>query len=356
VRDSPDSREAGAWEARSASTLHTSLRDLAARLAGAREVAAVWSCVQAAVAASGIGDESAIIELPSDGGSPRLACGGIASAAPRDLLDAAEAAAAHRRGVLGAEISAAGRVQAVLVARAAAPRAWTEAGTDLLGAFAVLAGMALERLDAVSRARDGERALLATRLHDGAGQTLVALKLRCEDLAAGAPPSVGPPLLAIGAIAGLALEELQRLTCSLRAPEIGRLGLAGALQALAERLSGRELSVHLHIEPAELPAVDPHIGEELYRVAQAALTNVARHARARAAFVTLVADRGALCLSVEDDGVGFEPATVMTSAGLGLASIRERVAGLGGELALWSSPGRGARLDIVIGGGRGEGS
>src|SRR5262249_34690762 len=93
--------------------------------------------------------------------------------------------------------------------------------------------------------------------------------------------------------------------------------------------------------------VDPHVSLCLYRIAQEALHNVARHSRASAAEVRLRRDDDSLALQIADSGVGFDPHDV-GRPGLGLLSMRERANFLGGELAIHAFPGGGTRIDVRI--------
>jgi signal transduction histidine kinase len=90
----------------------------------------------------------------------------------------------------------------------------------------------------------------------------------------------------------------------------------------------------------------PEVETTVYRIVQEAMTNVAKHAGAAIAFVYLQRTRGVLRVVMEDDGVGFDPASA--KRGLGMIGIRERVAHLQGTVILHSAPGRGTRLTIEL--------
>jgi signal transduction histidine kinase len=104
-----------------------------------------------------------------------------------------------------------------------------------------------------------------------------------------------------------------------------------------------EVQCEQHDIPDHLP---PDISLCLYRVAQEALQNIVRHSNARNASVELRERGGRLRLQVVDDGVGFDQARV--AAGLGLASMRERLNAVNGDLDIYSQPGRGTRLDAWV--------
>jgi signal transduction histidine kinase len=93
--------------------------------------------------------------------------------------------------------------------------------------------------------------------------------------------------------------------------------------------------------------VDPGVALYLYRIAQEALHNIAKHSRARDASVHLTHERDQVHLHIEDSGVGFDP-MVVDGGGLGLLSMRERVGILNGKLAINASPGQGTRIGVSI--------
>ena len=95
------------------------------------------------------------------------------------------------------------------------------------------------------------------------------------------------------------------------------------------------------------------IEQELYRIAQEALNNVMKHARARQVTIRLQYGRTAVhpnvCLQVRDDGIGFDPLTARNAGGMGLHSFEERAAKVGGRVTLESSPGKGTTVTVEIG-------
>lgn len=195
------------------------------------------------------------------------------------------------------------------------------------------------------RAHEDERALLARELHDDVTQRLAVLAIdmgRAELTAAdGAQAdvmrSVRTELVRLS-------EDIHSLAYQLHPSVLEELGLVEALRAECER-RGRQgrLAVSMNLE--SVPAV---AGEEaqlcLFRVAQEALTNVARHAGTARASVTLRRADGGLLLAVGDQGVGFDPTRPREGRSLGLASMRERLHLVGGTLDVESSPGRGTTV------------
>jgi signal transduction histidine kinase len=134
--------------------------------------------------------------------------------------------------------------------------------------------------------------------------------------------------------------DVRRIVEGLRPPALDELGLSGAIEQLADRLTaGTDLLVD--VEVAGPPALPAAVEVAVYRVAQEALTNVVRHAGARQACVRIRVDGDELVLEVTDDGTGT-PAP--REGGVGLGSMRERAEELGGRLEVTGRPGAGTRV------------
>jgi signal transduction histidine kinase len=199
-----------------------------------------------------------------------------------------------------------------------------------------------------------ERNRLAREIHDTLAQGLTALTLQLEMADALLDADPGRTRSSIQRALQLArdsLQEARRSVLDLRAAPLDGKSLPDALQRLAEQFADEHdirCTVHTEGLGERLPA---RLEAGLYRLAQEALTNVAKHARADQVSVTLARAGEGLSLIVEDDGVGFDPAVPVAagpSGGFGLAGMRERAALLGGELLITSRPGQGTRLEIRI--------
>jgi signal transduction histidine kinase len=207
-------------------------------------------------------------------------------------------------------------------------------------------------LKKVITAQEEERKRLARELHDETLQTVAALGVRL-DLALAAAASVGAPgpdLVEARALAARTLEELRRLMHDLRPSVLDDLGLVPAIRWFADRhLAARGIGVRFECGslPERLPV---EVETALFRAAQEAITNIARHASAERVLIQIGAEGDTLRLEVEDDGLGFDPATVVPRPGdmrgLGLTGMRERVELFGGRVRIDSAPGRGT--DVVI--------
>ena len=194
-------------------------------------------------------------------------------------------------------------------------------------------------------AHEGERALLARELHDDVSQRLAVLAIDVGRAELAAPDAAQAQAMQ-EVRAGLVRlsEDIHSLAYQLHPSVLEELGLVEALRAECER-RGRQGQLDLSVDLESLTAV---IGKDaalcLFRVAQEALNNVARHAGVHTATVTLRQMDGGLLLAVSDDGTGFDPVSPDKGMHLGLASMRERVRLVHGTLDIESAPGRGTTI------------
>ncbi|MBK9710172.1 MAG: ATP-binding protein [Kouleothrix sp.] len=200
---------------------------------------------------------------------------------------------------------------------------------------------------AILQAQEDERQRLARELHDEAAQALTSLLVRLRLLeCAEDPAAVQLHVKQLRSLTSQALEDVCKVALELRPTILDDLGLLAALGSRVDEfnatnparatLSVAGLSDRLP-QPVELTC---------YRVVQEALTNVARHASAREVRVAVCRAPGLITLEVRDDGAGFDMAALRARSAnrLGLRGMRERLALLGGELAIESHPGLGTRL------------
>lgn len=195
------------------------------------------------------------------------------------------------------------------------------------------------------RAQEEERARLARELHDDITQRLALLSIEAGRIEREATEAkFGGTLREVRDGLVRLSEDVHSLSYRLHPALLQDLGLADALKAECERFSRHE-SLRVEVKLERIPAkILPDAGLCLFRVTQEALRNVARHSRARAASVSLRPLDGGLQLAVTDSGIGFDPGQQRQRPSLGLASMRERVRLLGGELDVESTPGHGTSI------------
>jgi len=195
-------------------------------------------------------------------------------------------------------------------------------------------------LQAVLTAQEEERGRISRDLHDQIGQSLTALLLGL-DRNLEAPDA--SDLAKLKEIASITLADVRRIALDLRPSVLDELGLEAALRRFA-----RDTHERYQIDVRVLVTLPERLGHQeetvLYRVAQEALTNVVRHARAQAASVVVTASRGGVQLVIEDDGIGFDPTRLAAAEQVGLMGMRERLELLGGSLRIESAPGEGCSV------------
>ncbi|GAA0385883.1 hypothetical protein Acor_26710 [Acrocarpospora corrugata] len=251
------------------------------------------------------------------------------------------------------------RIGRLLLPRQVARRRLTSGDERLLADLirqAAAAARAVRLAEELQRGRErivsaveDERRRLRRELHDGLGPTLAAVASRIDTARITARRSgedadriLG---LARGELTGM-LAEVRRLVHGLRPPALDDVGLVGAIRQQAERLRAPGLTVRVE-ERGDLTGLPAAVEVAAYRIASEALTNLVRHAQATECVVSLTRDVEAGCLNVEvvDDGIGL-PAEVV--AGVGLVSLRERAAELGGSCVVTSAVPNGTRVQTRL--------
>lgn len=209
------------------------------------------------------------------------------------------------------------------------------------------ANIGLRRLNDVL---EGQAKRIASALHDEAGQLLACVHLALAEVASSLPPEAAKDIDDARGLLDQTEERLRHLAHELRPPILDDLGLIPALEFLTEgvsKRSGLRVTVQAFVN-GSLPAT---VETTLYRIAQEALTNVVRHARATHVWVVVHQATHRIACSVRDNGIGFDAVTMAAgknSHGLGLAEIQERVTALGGILRLGANTPQGAALTVEI--------
>ena len=194
-------------------------------------------------------------------------------------------------------------------------------------------------------AREEERRRIRRDLHDGLGPVLASLAMQADtarELLQTHPAQADSILTETVSQATSAVEEIRRIAHGLRPPALDDLGLAAALRQMAGSYR-RHTAIYLEIPPT-LPPLAAALETAVYRITQEALANVARHADAGECVVQLAVDND-FCLTIRDNGRGWQAGAVK---GVGLHSMQERVAELGGRLQVTSTPGEGTCIEVSL--------
>jgi PAS domain S-box-containing protein len=214
-----------------------------------------------------------------------------------------------------------------------------------------------ERLRVLSRrlleAQEAERRFIARELHDQVGQSLTAMKLHCQALRQEpSGPAASARLEEVTAALEHTISLVRTLSLELRPTLLDDLGLSAALRWHLDRQArAAGLRVALDAPGADGRFPGP-VEVACFRVAQEAVNNVVRHARASSVRIGLLRNNGELHLSIRDDGVGFDPAVALRAAvqgaSLGLLSMQERAELAGGRVEFRSSPAAGTEVIAVF--------
>ncbi|RQR25065.1 sensor histidine kinase [Burkholderia sp. Bp9143] len=200
-------------------------------------------------------------------------------------------------------------------------------------------------------AREAEQRRIARELHDELAQTLATLKNDLEWLLDHVPQDdaqLARKIAAMHALARGAVTATRRIASDLRPLMLDDLGFAAAMQWLVEDFQRRHgMACTLHVEPGELQLDEPY-ATAVFRIAQEALANVARHAAASSATVTLVYLDETIALTIRDDGAGFDPGAPRKSGSFGLVGLRERAYLVGGTLRIDTTLGEGTTVEVDI--------
>jgi two-component system sensor histidine kinase UhpB len=207
-------------------------------------------------------------------------------------------------------------------------------------------------------AEETERHRLAGELHDRVGQNLSALNINL-DIALGSTPKenveVKMRLADSLALVDGTLQTIEGLMADLRPPLLDEYGLGAALGWYANAFSQRTGVKVVIDNPEELGAdLRPEAAIALFRIAQEALNNVAKHAQAKVVRMLIEMQEGDLVLAIADDGRGFEPRERLShSKRWGMTTMQERAAAVGGRVAVESAPGRGTVIRAIVPAGQG---
>jgi PAS domain S-box-containing protein len=202
----------------------------------------------------------------------------------------------------------------------------------------------------VLEAREEEKAHIARELHDELGQLLTALKMDLGWLRERLPQDLAPRAAEMGTLLDRTVTSTRRISADLRPLMLDDLGLADAASWLVDDFAKRSGVACRYDAPADgaLGELSKAVGTAVYRTIQESLTNIARHAGAKNAWVQLALEDGMVQVEVEDDGRGISPEDLAKARSLGIKGMRERIAFLGGTLEIGRAPRGGTRLRLRV--------
>ena len=196
----------------------------------------------------------------------------------------------------------------------------------------------------VLAAQEAERRRIAQELHDQIGQNLTAVVLELKHVRARIDSGESEALADAQELARETLEEVRRISYELRPAALDDLGLASALRSLCSGIE-RRAGITVELDAAgDLPRLDGQVELAVYRVAQEALTNAARHAQCSSVRVSLRPSGGGVRLRIADDGVGMDG----SFPGGGLRGMRERAVAVGARLDTRSAAGHGVEVTMDV--------
>lgn len=206
-------------------------------------------------------------------------------------------------------------------------------------------------LQSLVTAQEDERANLARELHDQAGQSLTSLLIRlkamenlCQD------GKLQDSLQSMQDLVAETINRIRDLSYRLRPPALEEFGFGTAIHALAEEMTAQS-DLKIKIKDKLKQEIPSNLALVLYRILQESLTNVIRHAEADRVTIDLGQTGNLIELKIEDDGKGFDPAEIHPSQErrhLGLISMNERAELIGGKLEMYSVPGEGTSIEVLV--------
>lgn len=207
-------------------------------------------------------------------------------------------------------------------------------------------------INALLKGQELERKRFAEELHDGLIQQLLGahliLKVLLEQIDSDKNLTLYKNINTVSNVIELSLNETRSISHNLLPPEISKNGLKNAISRIISRLiqaNGIKVTLDFNDEGIPLP---PEVSACVYRLIQEATTNAVKHGKASEINIYIILEDDALLVSVEDDGLGFDPETIQHKNGIGLTNMQARVQAFGGRLQIDSAPEMGANFTFEI--------
>jgi signal transduction histidine kinase len=270
------------------------------------------------------------------------------------------------KSIWGTPLKYKGNIIGVLLLGFSKPYEWLPTERELLRAIGDRSALAIHRTRITAalrerearinelsthllRAQEEERKRISRELHDETGQGLMVIRLYLGMLAQALKSKAARTKVdETIAVVDRTVEGIRRIIGHLSPLSLQELGLFAALRKEARDLElNRGVKTRVAIAE-EVGRLDPETETAIYRIVQEALHNIAKHAQASNAAVTMTRQQGQVRLEVEDDGVGIFPKSNFRGNSFGLAGIKERVGMLGGEVRIASMKGKGTRIEVTV--------
>lgn len=247
------------------------------------------------------------------------------------------------------------RVIGTLDVHASRTNAFTEEDTLVIQSLGDQIAVAIENARLYDQSKDiavlEERNRLARELHDSVTQSLYSLVLFTEGwkrmIRTDGVDKFEEYLSRTGEIAEQSLKEMRLLILELRPPALEQEGLVGALQKRLDAVEQR-VGINARVVMEDFIEIPAPVEEELYRIAQEALNNSLKHAKATRVTVRIFIEEDMVILEVNDDGVGFQPLSAEAKGGMGLLNMKERAKRAGGSLSIHSENALGTIIQVSI--------
>jgi PAS domain S-box-containing protein len=209
-----------------------------------------------------------------------------------------------------------------------------------------------ERLELSGRlinAQEQERSHLAREIHDDFCQKVALLSIEMESLASGIiDPLARRRLSELREKVNGIGEELHTLSHRLHSSKLEVLGLAVSVRSFCAEFAERQ-GIRIEFSHKDIPtSIPPDTALALYRIVQEGLHNIAKHSHALSAQVALTANSKAISLAITDNGVGFDPSSILLSEGIGVQSMKERALMVGGSFEVKSCPLEGTQIAVTV--------
>ncbi|MGA2822828.1 MAG: HAMP domain-containing protein [Bacteroidales bacterium] len=204
------------------------------------------------------------------------------------------------------------------------------------------------RLRSVIDAEEKERQRLSREIHDGIGQSLIALKLRLESLLYMNDPEIKDQIRTLKDQFNVTIDEIRRISNNLMPSVLEVFGITLALKNLCEETEEHGVLKILFQTTGDLEDINTKTKTYLYRIAQEALNNILKHSGAKEVTFTLSLSKDSITFILRDDGIGFDVEKAAFGNGNGLHNMRERVALMQGTINILSSAGEGTTLIINV--------